>query len=61
MNTPEVGIVGCGNLLFADDGFGSAVAEGMQKISFPNKIAIVDAGLAGLPQGSQSDYLNSLL
>jgi coenzyme F420 hydrogenase subunit delta len=44
---PKILIAGCGNPLFADDGFGPAVAEEMQKLSLPNNIYIVDAGLGG--------------
>jgi coenzyme F420 hydrogenase subunit delta len=47
MKFPEILIVGCGNPLFADDGFGPAVAEEMQKLSLPNNISIIDAGLGG--------------
>ena len=44
---PEIVIAGCGNPLFADDGFGPAVIEEMQKLSLPDNVAIVDAGLGG--------------
>ncbi len=43
----EILIVGCGNPLFADDGFGPAFVEEMQKISLPDNIGIIDAGLGG--------------
>jgi coenzyme F420 hydrogenase subunit delta len=43
----ETLIVGCGNPLFADDGFGPAVIEEIQKFSLPENICIVDAGLGG--------------
>ena len=44
---PEIVIAGCGNPLFADDGFGPAVVEEMQKLSLPDNVSIVDAGLGG--------------
>ena len=44
---PEIVIAGCGNPLFADDGFGPAVIEEMQKLSLPDNVKIVDAGLGG--------------
>jgi len=44
---PEIVIAGCGNPLFADDGFGLAVIEEMQKLTLPDNVAIIDAGLGG--------------
>ncbi|MGD1005501.1 MAG: coenzyme F420-reducing hydrogenase, FrhD protein [Methanoregulaceae archaeon] len=44
---PEIVIVGCGNPLFADDGFGPAVIEEMQKLTLPDNVKVVDAGLGG--------------
>ena len=44
---PEIVIAGCGNPLFADDGFGPEVIEEMQKLSLPDNVAIIDAGLGG--------------
>jgi coenzyme F420 hydrogenase subunit delta len=43
----EIVIAGCGNPLFADDGFGPAVIEELQKHSLPDNIGVVDAGLGG--------------
>jgi len=43
----EIVIAGCGNPLFADDGFGPAVIEEMQSLSLPDNVTIVDAGLGG--------------
>ena len=43
----EIVIAGCGNPLFADDGFGPAVIEEMQKLQLPDKVTIIDAGLGG--------------
>ena len=42
---PEIVIVGCGNPLFADDGFGPAVAEELQKLSLPDNVKVEDGGL----------------
>jgi len=44
---PEIVIAGCGNPLYADDGFGPAVIEEMRKLSLPDNVMIVDAGLGG--------------
>ena len=43
----EIVIAGCGNPLFADDGFGPAVIEELQKLSLPDNVSVVDAGLGG--------------
>jgi len=44
---PEIVIAGCGNPLFADDGFGPAVVEELKKINLPSTTKTVDAGLGG--------------
>ena len=44
---PEIVVAGCGNPLFADDGFGPAVIEEMEKLTLPDNVMIVDAGLGG--------------
>jgi coenzyme F420 hydrogenase subunit delta len=44
---PEIVIAGCGNPLFADDGFGPAVIEEMEKLSLPDNVLLIDAGLGG--------------
>ena len=44
---PEIVIAGCGNPLFADDGFGPAVVEELQKLTLPDNVSVVDAGLGG--------------
>ena len=44
---PEIVVVGCGNPLFADDGFGPAVVEELKKIQLSDRIKVVDAGLGG--------------
>lgn len=41
---PEIVIAGCGNPLFADDGFGPAVAEEMSRIPLPDNVMVQDAG-----------------
>jgi len=43
----EIVIAGCGNPLFADDGFGPAVIEELQKLTLPDNVTIIDAGLGG--------------
>ena len=44
---PEIVIAGCGNPLFADDGFGPAVIEELQKLTLPDNVGVIDAGLVG--------------
>jgi coenzyme F420 hydrogenase subunit delta len=44
---PEIVIAGCGNPLFADDGFGPAVAEALSQLDLPDNVKVVDAGLGG--------------
>jgi coenzyme F420 hydrogenase subunit delta len=44
---PEIVITGCGNPLFADDGFGPAVVEEMAKLELPDNVKVIDAGLGG--------------
>jgi coenzyme F420 hydrogenase subunit delta len=44
---PEIVVAGCGNPLFADDGFGPAVAEELARLELPDTIKVVDAGLGG--------------
>ena len=44
----EIVIVGCGNPLFGDDGFGPAVIEEMKKLTLPDNVTIQDGG-AGAP------------
>ncbi|ADN35365.1 hydrogenase maturation protease [Methanolacinia petrolearia DSM 11571] len=40
-------IVGCGNPLQTDDGFGPAVIAELKKLSLPDNVKVLDAGLAG--------------
>lgn len=44
---PEIVVAGCGNPLFADDGFGPAVIEELMRLELPDNIKVVDAGLGG--------------
>ena len=40
-------IIGCGNPLQTDDGFGPAVISEIKKIKLPDNLKVMDAGLAG--------------
>jgi len=41
----EIVVLGCGNILFGDDGFGSSVAELLQTDgALPQNVSVVDAG-----------------
>jgi coenzyme F420 hydrogenase subunit delta len=44
---PEIVVAGCGNPLYADDGFGPAVVESLQGLELPGNVKVVDAGLGG--------------
>jgi len=44
---PEIVIAGCGNPAYADDGFGPAVAEELNRLLLPDNVRVVDAGLCG--------------
>ena len=44
---PEIVVAGCGNPLFADDGFGPAVIEELLRLELPGNVKVVDAGLGG--------------
>jgi len=44
---PEIVVAGCGNPLYADDGFGPAVAEALRVISFSGSVRVLDAGTSG--------------
>jgi coenzyme F420 hydrogenase subunit delta len=48
MMQSEIVVVGCGNPLFGDDGFGPAVIEEMEKLTLPDNVTIQDGG-AGAP------------
>lgn len=43
----EIVVAGCGNPLYADDGFGPAVVESLKDIELPESVTVVDAGLGG--------------
>lgn len=43
----EIVIAGCGNPLYADDGFGPAVIELLKKNPLPTGIMAIDAGICG--------------
>ena len=41
----EIVVLGCGNILFGDDGFGSSVAERLEKGGLlPENVSVIDAG-----------------
>ncbi len=43
----EIMVIGCGNPLQTDDGFGPAVIAALKKLDLPDNVKIIDAGLAG--------------
>ena len=43
----EIVVAGCGNPLYADDGFGPAVVESLKSLELPENITVIDAGLGG--------------
>ncbi|ENN96838.1 coenzyme F420-reducing hydrogenase subunit delta [Methanocaldococcus villosus KIN24-T80] len=40
-------IVGCGNVLFGDDGFGYEVIKRLEEIKLPENVKLIDAGASG--------------
>ena len=41
----EIVVLGCGNILFGDDGFGSSVAERLETCGLlPENVSVIDAG-----------------
>jgi coenzyme F420 hydrogenase subunit delta len=49
MGFSKIVIVGCGNPILADHGFGPFVIDEMKKLTIPDNISLIDAGL-GAPQ-----------
>jgi len=49
MNSQHIMVLGLGNLLLTDEGFGIHVIQKLQKIcKFPDNVSIVDGGVLGL-------------
>ncbi len=41
----DIVVLGCGNILFGDDGFGSSVAEGLESSDLlPKNVSVINAG-----------------
>jgi len=40
----EILVIGCGNVLFGDDGFGYEVIKRLEKIDLPDNVEVIDAG-----------------
>lgn len=61
MDSQHIMVLGLGNVLFTDEGFGIHVIEKLQKIcKFPDNVSIVDGGVLGLNLLGiicQADYL----
>ncbi|RPJ53543.1 MAG: coenzyme F420 hydrogenase, partial [Methanobacteriota archaeon] len=38
---PEIVVAGCGNPLFADDGFGPAVVEALKELTLPDNVKVI--------------------
>lgn len=59
--TPRILVLGIGNLLWADEGFGVRAAEAMAaEWDFPENVAVLDGGTQGLyllPQVEEADVL----
>ncbi|HAA89871.1 MAG: Hydrogenase maturation protease [Thermoanaerobacterales bacterium 50_218] len=45
---PEVLVIGCGNLLAADDAVGLHVARNLKKYQLPPEVKVIEAGTPGL-------------
>ncbi|MDD2463532.1 MAG: hydrogenase maturation protease [Desulfobulbus sp.] len=44
VNLPELVILGCGNALLGDDGFGPAVIERLEQTGLPQQVQAIDVG-----------------
>lgn len=59
--SPHIMILGLGNILFSDEGFGIRVLENLQEsYKFPENVSLVDGGVLGLNllgMISEADYL----
>ncbi len=44
----KIQVLGCGNLLIGDDGFGVHVLKELEKRGLPNNVELIDAGTGGL-------------
>ena len=48
MSKPKVSIIGVGNILLGDEGFGIHVIQRMAKLELPSHIIIIDGGTGGI-------------
>jgi len=49
MNTEHVMILGVGNILLSDEGFGVRVAEALEeRYDFPDNVSVIDGGVLGI-------------
>ena len=49
MNSEHVMILGVGNILFSDEGFGIRVVEALeQRYAFPENVSVIDGGVLGI-------------
>ena len=49
MNTEHVMIMGVGNILLSDEGFGIRVVEALQqRYDFPDNVSVIDGGVLGI-------------
>jgi len=49
MNTDHIMIMGVGNILFSDEGFGIRVVEALQeRYDFPDNVSLIDGGVLGI-------------
>jgi hydrogenase maturation protease len=49
MNTEHVMIMGVGNILFSDEGFGIRVVEALEeRFEFPDHVSVIDGGVLGI-------------
>jgi hydrogenase maturation protease len=44
----RIKILGCGNLVISDDGFGIHVIRELEKLNLPENVELIDAGTGGL-------------
>jgi hydrogenase maturation protease len=54
-------VLGLGNILYGDEGFGALAAQEMEKMDLPTSVEIVDAGTSSLDVLLSSEDINKLI
>ncbi|MHC4638874.1 MAG: hydrogenase maturation protease [Planctomycetota bacterium] len=57
----DVLILGLGNILYGDEGFGAYAAQEMEKMDLPENVEVIDAGTSSLDVLLSSEDINKLI